>query len=129
MQMTKQLICVLRDEMNAALAAVAAKHGVKVFAGQARYDASRVTYALEVTLPDASGDVDAKDKQDLEKLAGFFGCARAQHDVQFVHKGVPYRVKGISPKRPKYAFICEEVHSGKRAFFPAALLNQLIPVQ
>ena len=56
----------LRDEINAALAAVAARHNISISAGSCTYTANNATFKLAVAVRNASGVVESKERTDFK---------------------------------------------------------------
>lgn len=58
----------LRPEIDAALAPLAAKYGIKLTAGNASFQANNVTFKLNGTIIDSSGNAKTQERMDLEAL-------------------------------------------------------------
>ncbi len=64
----KPTLRALRGDINAALAAVGAKHGIDLHAGNARFDANTVTFKLNCALLDSDGKAETKEMLDLKAI-------------------------------------------------------------
>ncbi len=64
----KPALKALRVDIDAALAAVGAKHGINLKAGNARFDAKTVTFKLNCALLNSDGVAETKEMMDLKAL-------------------------------------------------------------
>lgn len=71
--MTKQTVQAIRDDVNAALAAVARKHGVTIHAGNCTYDANAATFKLVCSTVSDSGRALTPQASAYQRVAGFYG--------------------------------------------------------
>jgi len=67
-EFTKKNLPKLSDDIDAALAKVAAKHGISLKTGNARFSAQTVTFKLEATVNNADGTVQDKYAIALEAI-------------------------------------------------------------
>ncbi len=64
----KPTLRALRADIDAALAAVGAKHGISLSAGNARFDANTVTFKLNCVLLNSDGKAETREMLDLKAL-------------------------------------------------------------
>ena len=98
-QFDKKNLEVLRNDMNAALAAVAEKHGVTLHAGNATFMGETVTFKLEAVVLDKDGNVQTKESVALK-----------QHYPEYVGKKVKFSkgngiVIGVNTRARKNPFL------------------------
>ena len=123
----------LRTELDAALAAVAKRHGVVISLGNARFTASTIDFKLGVAIPSGDGPtpVSAEEVKGAaylraSALAAEFGAKPEWLGTTFRHAGNEYRVAGLNPKKPKNCMMITRVSDGRRlvcnpAFIASAL--------
>jgi hypothetical protein len=71
--MTKDLIRAIRDDVNAALADVARKHGLAMHAGNATFDNNAATFKLVCSTVADNGQTMTPEASAYQKVAGFYG--------------------------------------------------------
>lgn len=110
----KNTLIALRNDMNAALAAVAEKYGVKIDVGGARYDAMGLScsYKLEVEANQTEDGTDAT-RAKFECYAALFGLLAEDYHNKFDYYGVEYRIVDINLKARKKPLIIENISNGK----------------
>lgn len=108
--MTKQTIQTLRDDVNAALAEVARKHGVAIHAGNCTYDTNAATFKLVCSTLSDDGIAMTPEASLYDNLAKQFGWVPLFSTVSI---GVDeYRVVGYNSRARKTPVIVER--NGKR---------------
>jgi len=110
----KNTLIALRNDMNAALASVAEKYGVKIDVGGARYDAMGLScsYKLEVEANQTEDGTDAT-RAKFECYAALFGLSAEDYHNKFDYFGVEYRVVDLNLKARKKPLIIESTANGK----------------
>lgn len=100
----KTTLRMIQNDLDAALAALSAKHGIKIEAQTMRYTASTFKTTVEGALPSSSGAVDprrVRQEENFKTLATALGI-HADTLGKTVHfKGVPYTVTGIETRSYK----------------------------
>lgn len=92
----------LRPEIDAALAAVAAKHGISIKAGGARFSNNNITFKVEVNTIDASGVVETPGARALKAFYPQYVGKKVNLPGSITGTVVEYR-----DRRPKYPFVVE----------------------
>lgn len=118
-QFDKNNLQALRLEMNAALASLEAKHGVKFRVGNCTYTAQQVTYKLEVGLVNENGAVETKDRESFRINAPLYGFEKDDLDKQIVYGGKLYRIDGLRTTSWKNPITIKEIKTGKSYQAPA----------
>ncbi len=101
----------LGAEIQEALEAVAAKHGLIVSVRGGKYDDTM--YAPKVEFKTANAD-----EEDFNRYANWYGL-EGQFGETFTQNGRSFKITGIAPRSPKRPIICDELDSGKRFKFAA----------
>jgi hypothetical protein len=99
-EITRDLAQTLSTEIEAALKAVAVRHGLNVKVSGGKYMDSSFTPRVEFTVPGEVG-VSKKDEDAFKTLAALYGLDPAWLGKTFVLKGDTYRVIGLAPGRSK----------------------------
>lgn len=129
----KKNVVDIRKEINEALAAIGAKHGVSLITdGTLRFDDKqfyvKVTGSVTQTVG-ADGQVEATDKsrEDFKKYYAMFGFKADDLDRHFKNGGRLFKLVGLNPKKHKYTAICQEIGgTGKRfEMFPKDVLGAM----
>jgi hypothetical protein len=107
MKITPEVLRNLRIEIDAALAALGAKHGLRLKAGSARYDANGLdaTFKLEVTQGGADGAQAILDaaRNEFAQMARLYGMQPDWFGKPFILNGYRFTVDGLAPGRHKNA--------------------------
>jgi len=91
-----------RDELAAALAVVEANLGVKIDVGNARFTATNVTFKVELSVLNSTGN--AQDKYRVALEAFYPGWADKTVNL---NNGLSGKVVGWNKRASKYPFIVE----------------------
>jgi len=105
-QFTKKNLPGLRNDIDAALANIAKKHGINLHAGNARFTSDTVTFKLEATVNGEGGVTRNKEAIALEK---YFP---ALVGTETVLNGDMHTVVGFKSRASKLAFIVENNQTG-----------------
>jgi hypothetical protein len=97
---TRDACRLLAADVDTALKAVAAKHGLNVTVGGGRFTTSSFAPKVEFVVP---GDVGSsrKDEDAFKLLAGMYGLDPNCLGKTFTVGGESYRVDGLAPRRTK----------------------------
>lgn len=114
----------LRADMNAALKAVAEKHGVLLSVGSCTYarDGSEASFKLQAvvkkegveTMKDASN---AKLVTAWKEYASMFGLKQEWLDKSFVVNGKTYMIQGLNTRKHKYPVVTKCLQDSKQYIF------------
>ena len=117
-QFDKANLSTLRDDINAALAAVAEKHGIKIGAGSARYLDTTATFKLECVASGAgTGDENASAR--IDKFADAFKRYAPIYfkgltmDATYRIGSADYKIVGYNSRAREYPLLLKEVKSNK----------------
>ena len=117
MTFTRAKVKTIRTEIDKALAAVAAKHGVEFSLGTIRFSDTD----LRGTLKCVSADKDAGRKM-FERDAFRVGVKKDAYGKTFTSNGKTFRITGINTRAKKYPICAETVNRGDKYKFPVRSL-------
>ena len=120
MNMTKEEFAVLRNEIETALAPIAAKYGCIVEAGNIKYDiiSTTVSVAFKSQTEDKSAD-----QLNFEMYCGRYGFNKTDYGFTFVHDGKTYKLASFKTTARKYPCICDCSDGKRYAYEVAAMLE------
>jgi hypothetical protein len=123
---TKPTLNVLRQDINAALTAVAAKHGITLAAGNISFTPTTCTIKVEaaVTNPE-TGRAASREEDNFVALAGFYGLAPTDLGRQVSLSGQTYEIVGLKPKAHKRPVLLKSA-SGRMVVADADLVRRLL---
>ena len=123
MSITKASLPRIRNDINAALAAVEAKHNIRFNIGRITYETgSNFRTKLEaVSTADHSGNAINPDKIQFEKNAWRVGVKKDAFGQKFTSGRKHFTITGINTRAKKYP-INAVTASGKRYKFPVSML-------
>lgn len=97
---------VLREDLDAALAAVAEKHGITLKTGGMRFTDATVTIQVEAALPGRS-----KNSEAFNRHAHVFGLEQEDLGRELTINGWRLRIAGLRPNAPKRPVLLDRVGS------------------
>lgn len=118
----------LRTEIEAALAAVAAKHGISLKLGGMRYQATSFSVTLEAAAASADGSPTGKEAEAFRSLAEFFGLKANDLGRTFESRNGQHKIVGLRGRSDR-APIITETPDGKRYKWDAAIVATLLKHQ
>ena len=132
---TRDLLKALRTEMDAALKAVAERHGLLITTGNASFGPTAATFKLAVAVKGAGVSESSEDARtvkaasDWKMQAGLYGLNPEWLGERFSVNGNFYRVIGLMPRRPKFPVLAEKIQvggasSGKNTLFPIETIQR-----
>ena len=113
-QFDKPTLRALRADLDAALAAVAAKHGIAVRVGNASFMPNTATFKLELATKGDDGAVVTKEAQAFRQLAGSYGLAPTDLGREVTLSGDRFRIIGLRAAAIKRPILLEMVGDEKR---------------
>ena len=115
---------VLREEIDAALKAVADKHGISLTLGKITFagDGSTMSGKIEGAVA-RDGQVQTKEAVDFLKYAEVYGLKAEDLGRQFVSKGRWFEITGLRPKAPKRPVLARGVADGQTYVFPVEMIK------
>lgn len=122
MTFNKSNLKTIRADIDAALAAVESKHGVKFSLGNIRYSTNDFRCKLEcVSTADANGNAINVDKANFERLAVMVGVKKDAFGKSFTKRGKKYTITSINTRARKFPI--QAVNTlGDRYKFPVSAL-------
>lgn len=124
MNITKETLKEFRKDVEAALVDVEKKWGVKVDAGNAKYDSLQFTLSLSVTRTDI--DVQKLQFQENLQYCGLNTVFSADdYEREFKDGKKTMKIIGFKPGN-KYEVITREVGTGKEYVYPRAYIKTLL---
>jgi hypothetical protein len=121
---TSSLLTAIREEINEALAAVAARHNVTIAAGRATYTQTNSTMKLEISAKDAAtGEAIPRMVSDFKNLAYLHGLKPEDLGRKFVFSGRGYTIMGLKPRCTKRPIIVKR-DDGREFKIDASLCKQ-----
>ena len=116
---TKPVLKTLRTDIDAALAAVAAKHGITLDIGNISFDSN----SFRTTLSAKSSDVAVEnDSSEFDRYAARFGIKKEAFNEMFSFQGDMFTVVGIKPRSTKYPLLAKQRSNGKTYKLPVSYL-------
>jgi hypothetical protein len=95
----------LRAEIDAALATVGEKHGIKITCGSARFTETTCLFKLEAGVIAADGQVDTPAALAFKQFASLFGFKHDDLGRTVRIEGKNYQIIGCRPNAPKRPII------------------------
>lgn len=112
----------LQADIDAALAAMAEKHGIQIKAGGASFGATAATFKVELAVIGDGGVAKTRHATEFELFASSYGLAPTDLGREFTYKGNGYKITGLSTKSRR--FPVEASRTDGRTFkFPAELVK------
>ena len=100
-KITRAFLKNIRDEINAALAPLAEKHGVAFHAGNASFQDHKATFKLEVMV----GGVEDAAKRDWDSCCSLYGFKPEDFGRTFWSGSDQFTICGIKPRSRKYPIL------------------------
>ncbi len=123
MTFTKSNLKTIRADIDAALAAVESKHGVKFSLGNIRYSINDFRCKFEcVSTSDSQGNTVDPKEENFKHDAFLVGVASDAFGKTFKSGRSNYKITGINTRRHKYPVSAIRVASGKGYKFPVSAL-------
>ena len=105
---------VLCSDIEAALAGVAGKHGVRVSLGKTTYRSNQCSVTIEAATISPDGEANTREVEDFKMAASFFGLTPEHLGQTFRDEhGLRFRLVGLNMKSRKRPFIVADV-TGKQ---------------
>lgn len=117
----------IRADIDAALAAVAAKHGIKLATGKCTYEPSAATFKVEAATLTETGDAMTKEAVDFVRYAPLWNLSPGMLFATFTSRGESYKIIGAMPRR-KAQILTRNLATGKlytfsKDYIPAVTLQ------
>ena len=122
MIMTKEQFATLRQEIEAALAPVAAKYGTKAIATNIKYD--DITTDVVVSFRTETTEKSA-EQFNFEKHAAMYGFKPEDFGFTFTHNGKTFKFVSFKTTARKYPCICD-CSDGRQYAYEAAAISEIM---
>ena len=109
----RDVLTALRIDLDAAIAAVAAKHGVSMKTGSARFSSAAATMKVEIATISATGEVISKTLAALRANYKWLGLTEAQMNATIHIAGRRYKLAGYNSRRYAKPFEITCLDNGK----------------
>ena len=125
--MDKAAAKLLHEEADAALKAVAAKHGVLFAQQRSTYfaDSGEFNYKASFKLATIGG-VD-REQAEFERNAHLFGVSPDKYKTRFTTRDGEFELIGFDPGRPRFPVRARHVSSGKVMLYTTDVLKKINP--
>lgn len=123
--LTRSTLAALQNDINAALAAIGEKHGMKLTTGSCSFNPMNAVMKLNIATIGEDGSVETKEMTDLKRYGIMYGLTDAQLNSTFKHGGVDYKLVGYRTKASKNPFIIQPVDGGQRLIVSAQFVNRV----
>jgi len=116
---TKKILDQIGDELQP----LAAKLGIHIETGNARYSSTNITLKLNISTINAQGRPTTKEVSDFKELATRYGLSPDDLYKQFDYLGKRYEIVGCKPRSYKYPLVVRENKTGKQYKFSAYMVK------
>ena len=124
MSISKPMLKEVRKDIEAALKAVEAKHGLNLDLGSMTFTENSFTTKLSASVVSADG-IDQGKKTEWERNAPMFGLDKDLFGKTFSMNGNQYEITEIKPRSRKYPVIGKDLKTGKSFKFAADTVSSL----
>jgi hypothetical protein len=120
---------VLREEMEAALQAVATKHGIQIKSKNGSFSPTMFTLKFEASVIGTGGVAETQERQAYKQLCQVYGLKAEWLDKTFNHGTDTYTVVGLNTRKHKRPVLCKQTGNGKTYCFEDKLVTMLMAAQ
>jgi hypothetical protein len=120
--MDRELVKAIQSEVREAVAAVAAKHGLKIAKNTARYGDSYVSFTVTMETVGENGE-SLRDKAVWDSVAHLLGLKPEDYGRLFRSGAHSFKLCGISLSSPKYPILAKQLGSFKTFKFPEDIVR------
>jgi hypothetical protein len=99
---SRDLLKIIRVDIDAALDAIAKKHDVALKTGGCRFTDTNATFKLDLSVKGDGGVVITKDMKALHLYAKLLGVTDAHIATPFTFKGDVFTLAGYKPRADKF---------------------------
>lgn len=124
MQITRELLQVLRPKLEAAIAPIMKEFGIVGRVGNASYarEGTSGTFKLELATQDAGGNTMTKDAEAYRTYAALYKWKVALF-ATVDYNGKKFKVVGYLPRSAKFPILAENLADGKTYKLPERVVN------
>lgn len=125
-KITKPVCQTLREELEAAMAPVAAKHGINIATGRGTFSDAEFTLKVILTTK-GEGGVDQGAKKRFEQLAHAVGLKPEDFGREILLDHERFRIADINPRASAKPVLVERLSDGKRFKIAAEAVQVRLP--
>lgn len=107
-------LTLLRADLDAAMAQVAAKHNLSITLGSARFSPTTAKINLEVATKTEDGEAQKSTVVAFKTLARTYGLSSEDLGKTFSTNGKVMRITGLNPRSHKYPVTVDCLTDGKK---------------
>lgn len=111
---TRESLKLLRADIDAALAQVAAKHGIALASARCTFSSDNFKLAVEGATKQASGEVNTPEAASFNAMAAFYRLKPENLGASVRIEGEEYRISGLRPNAKKRPICLTRVRDGQR---------------
>lgn len=115
----------MRQEINAALKAIADKYDVTILAGNASYNDQMVQFKLTCTTKGENGEVETKEAKDFKAYALMYGFQKDDLGKVFSNGPDQYKITGLKP-RSRNCIIAQRVGTSQGYKFDPDAVKRML---
>ena len=119
----------LSADIQAALQAVALKHGITFTPKGCTFSSTSATFRIEAAVIGDGGVAETRERTDFPRYAGLFGLKPEWLDKSFVHGANTFTIIGIATRKSKQPVLAKQQGNGKTYVFPANTVATLMNAQ
>lgn len=120
MTIDRTLLRLVRNDLDAALKTIGAKHGLIMKCGSGRFTETTATLKVELADNDASDNAtspqEVKGRAAWAQYAYSLGLNKEWLDQEFTSQGDRFKIIGIANSRPKYPVMTRRLSNGGTTF-------------
>lgn len=113
----------LRGEMDAALAVVAAKYGLTIKCGNGKYAIANGSFTVNIATTDEGGDARTQEAVEYDRWQALRNLP--DRGTEFTSRGETFCIVGYRPRAHKRPILVTRVRDGKSFVFPVDSVKRL----
>ena len=113
----------IREKVDAALAALGNEMGLQLKLGNGRFDSTTGHFKMDVATKGESGEFQSKEAEAFTFYATAYDLKPEFLNQEFESVSVKYKLTGFNGRARKNKFIAERVSDGKEYVFPEHLIQ------
>ncbi len=125
---TRQLLKILREEIDQALKTVGEKHGLEFQAGSASFSGNNFTFKLAGSMIGEDGKAVTKEVETFKAFAKLYGLQPEDLGKEFTRHGRRFTICGLKMSAKKYPIMATR-DDGERFKFPAEDVVRLLTTE
>lgn len=113
MAITKANFRQFSTDLEAALAELGEKYGVKITAGSAKANGTNMEMKINCSEIASDGSIETKEAADFKLYAGIFGLSVDDLNKEIIYGGKRYQITGAKPRSHKFPILAKNLGDGK----------------